>query len=343
MTVWLVRAGKHGERQDFALENGYAVIGWGELPDLSLYGSPEELKAALEESYPQESSKTISHWQGQLWAFKTKIMNDDIVALPLKGQNTIALGKIIGGYEYLTNSPNEVKHVRRVKWLVPDMPRERFDQDLLYSLGAFSTVCSITRNNAEERIKALIEGKPSPIILPDKPKEMQSEAETAEYTLPNLEESSLDQIQKFIGRKFKGHKLAGLIEAILQAQGYKTEMAPPGPDGGVDIIAGQGPLGFESPRILVQVKSSDGPEDIKTIRELQGIIKKYGADHGLFVSWGGFKRSVHKEKDQLFFNIRLWDAGDIVNTLFHYYETLPEDIRADLPLKRIWVLVQEEQ
>jgi len=35
MSVWLVRAGKNGEREDFALENGVAVIGWDELPDLA--------------------------------------------------------------------------------------------------------------------------------------------------------------------------------------------------------------------------------------------------------------------------------------------------------------------
>lgn len=35
MTVWLVRAEKNGERQDLALKEGLAVIGWEELPDLS--------------------------------------------------------------------------------------------------------------------------------------------------------------------------------------------------------------------------------------------------------------------------------------------------------------------
>ena len=35
MTLWLVRAGKHGEREELALENDIAVIGWDELPDLS--------------------------------------------------------------------------------------------------------------------------------------------------------------------------------------------------------------------------------------------------------------------------------------------------------------------
>jgi restriction system protein len=35
MAVWLVRAGKHGEREEEALTQGLAIIGWEELGDLS--------------------------------------------------------------------------------------------------------------------------------------------------------------------------------------------------------------------------------------------------------------------------------------------------------------------
>jgi len=44
-------------------------------------------------------------------------------------------------------------HYRDVEWFALDIPRDRFDQDILYSFGAFMTVCAIHRNNAEERIK----------------------------------------------------------------------------------------------------------------------------------------------------------------------------------------------
>jgi len=41
-------------------------------------------------------------------------------------------------------------HYRDVDWLAKDIPRDRFDQDILYSLGAFMTVCRINKNNAFE-------------------------------------------------------------------------------------------------------------------------------------------------------------------------------------------------
>ncbi len=146
-----------------------------------------------------------------------------------------------------------------------------------------------------------------------------------------------------INRKFKGHELARLVEAVLQAEGYVTRRSEPGPDGGVDILAGRGPLGFDSPRICVQVKSSASPLDVTALRGLQGSVQTFGADQGLLVSWEGFKRSVLDEARRSFFSIRLWDSGDLLDALLSNYERFPKDLQAELPLKRIWGLVWEAE
>jgi restriction system protein len=44
-----------------------------------------------------------------------------------------------------------------VTWLVTDLPRIAFDRDLLYSFGASLTVSSVSRNDAERRVRAMIE------------------------------------------------------------------------------------------------------------------------------------------------------------------------------------------
>lgn len=41
--------------------------------------------------------------------------------------------------------------------------------------------------------------------------------------------------------------------------------------------------------------------------------------------------------------VRLWDAGDLVDALLRNYDRFDEDLRAELPLKRVWALVQEEE
>ena len=50
MAVWMVRAGKHGERENLAFGKGIAIIGWQQLEDLSKIKSRDELRTLLEET-----------------------------------------------------------------------------------------------------------------------------------------------------------------------------------------------------------------------------------------------------------------------------------------------------
>jgi restriction system protein len=136
--------------------------------------------------------------------------------------------------------------------------------------------------------------------------------------------------------------LSRLVEGVLQAQGYVTEFSKPGPDGGVDILAGSGPMGFEEPKICVQVKSSQSPTDVNVLRSLQGTMGNFGAKQGLLVSWGGFTKSVHDESRKSFFKVRLWDSDALIKVVIKNYDKLPDSLQAELPLKRIWALVLEE-
>ncbi len=335
MALWLVRAGARGEREDFALEKNLAVIGWEKLDDLSGIESREALLKKMEAAYPDAKRKTLLNWASQIWLFIKEMQPDDLVALPLKQRRAVTIGRVTGAYQYRPDLPPDARHTRPVEW-IKEIPRSAMDQDLLYSFGAFMTVCRIQRNNAEERIQALLEGKTAPF-----PRMVSAEKEEAtdERMEANLEEIALDQIQRFISQRFKGHRLTGLVAAVLTAQGFKVQVAPEGPDGGVDILAGSGELGFDKPRIAVQVKSGDAPVDIKAVRELQGAMKNFQASQGLFVSWGGFKSSVSREAARLFFEIRLWGPDELMREVLRHYEQLPDEIQAELPLKRIWMLV----
>jgi restriction system protein len=76
---------------------------------------------------------------------------------------------------------------------------------------------------------------------------------------------------------------------------------------------------------------------------LLGAVSKFGAHEGLFVSWGGFKVNVEKELAGSFFRVRLWTRKEFLEALFSNYDKLDEDLRAELPLKRIWtVTIQAE-
>lgn len=344
MALWLVRAGKYGERESLALEEGLAVIGWEELGNLSKVDSRDEMKDLFDQTYPSIGKAQRDNWVAQVWAFKARIQKGDLVALPSKTQPAIAIGRVEGNYEYRAISTGEAVHCRPVQWIAPDVPRSQIGQDLLYSLGAFMTVCQIQRNDAEARFNAILQKGADPGYkgAPVDTDATGTEDEQGSQYEFDLEFIALDQIRKHIEWSFKGHKLTTLVRAVLEAQGFQTHISPPGPDHGVDIVASKGPLGFESPKLVVQVKSQSTPLERSVIQELQGAMRNFRAECGLVVAWGGYKRSVEQERARLYFEMRLWNADDLIRAIQTYYEKLPDSIQAELPLKRTWVLVQDD-
>jgi restriction system protein len=140
---------------------------------------------------------------------------------------------------------------------------------------------------------------------------------------------------------FAGHDFTRLVAEILKAQGYAVNVSPPGADQGIDIVAGRGGLGFEAPRLVIQVKSGNVVADQPTLQALIGAVQDTHAHQGLLVCWGGFKRSVEQRRNELYFRIRLWGKNEILDALFDVYDRLPEAFRAELPLRRTWMLVPE--
>lgn len=151
-----------------------------------------------------------------------------------------------------------------------------------------------------------------------------------------------DQIVARIQSRFSGHELTRLVDAVLQVDGWVTNVSPHGPDGGVDILAGRGSLGLDGPRLCVQVKSQQSPADVTVYRTLLGTMQTFKAEQGLLVCWGGFNRIVLQESKQGHFTVRLWGSGDLVDAIYRTYGQLPAEIQADLPLTKVWTLVSDD-
>ena len=343
MTVWLIRAGAHGEYEEKFITENRVYVTWEYLDvDLSKLKNKDELTAVMNEKYPDAKPKTIQNWVSQVFPFAHEIQKGDLVVLPLKTQPAIQIGEITGDYHFNPEGPDPYFHWREVKWVGESVPRAHFGQDLLYSFGASMSICRIKRNNAEERLKSMLKNGWKPETLPKLVTGVtETQGDSEEYT--NLEDLARDQIAQLISLRFKGHNLTRLVEAILKAQGYTTYLSPEGPDGGADILAGAGPLGFGTPRLCVEVKSGETPVDRSAVDKLLGAVTKFGAQEGLFVSWSGFKSNVHKEMATSFFRMRLWSQKELLEALFANYDRLDEDIKAELPLKRIWTVAAQEQ
>jgi restriction system protein len=252
--------------------------------------------------------------------------------MPSKIKPIVHVGKIVSDYDFKADNEPLYRHVRQVKWL-KEIPRQDIDQDLLYSFGAFMTICQIARNNAEQRILRMLDSAATARIVSTDP----FVDEIMEEEI-NIEESARQEISDRLIAKYKGHGMAKIISAILEAKGYKTFVSPPGPDNGVDILASQGALGFDQPRICIQVKSGESPLERAMLDQLIGAMSNHKADYGMLVSWGGFKSSIQKEEANHFFKVRLWTHKEIVNEFLYHYADLPKDIRESIPLKRVWII-----
>jgi restriction system protein len=340
--LWLIRLGKFGEDEAEALSTGQVTIDFRVDLQANL-ASREACLSAMRAINPDASGKQVLNWAAQLNQFWNQIAPGDLVVIPLKTANRgLAIGKVESG----PLRANDGRPTRRVKWMRQDTPRSAFKQDLLYSFGAIMTVCEVKRNDAVKRTLRVAEGVNDAgwtevaklTGLPAIITEAGASTDSVDVDLATL---ARDQIEKHIASNFVGHGLTALIADILRAQGFALHMSPPGADGGYDIVCGRGALGFDSPRMVVQVKSGD--IDQPTLQSLIGCVQDAYADQGLLVSWGGFKPTVLRRVNELYFRVRLWGRTEILEAVFANYDRLSEDVRARLPLRRSWLLVPKEE
>lgn len=346
MSLWLVRGGQYGEHESKFINDNRVYLTWDNLPeDMSAIPDYEGIKALLVSKYPAEGIRKVSNWSGQVWAFVLAIKKGDWIVMPRKNTPTIAIGEIKSPYKFDPSGGGDYRHYREVKWLNTEIPRSTFDQDLLYSFGAFLTVCQIKRNDAEQRVRSMAQNSwaSAPITNTLVTTTGGASDDSLTETQIDLEQLARDSIAKHIIQKFKGHGMARLVEAVLKAQGFTTYRSPEGADGGVDILAAGGSFGFDAPRICVQVKSGDSPADRPEFTQLIGAMENVKAEQGLFVSWSDFKQTVYKEVPNKFFKVRLWNQNDLIEQILANYEKLDQDIRAEIPLKQIWTIAAPEE
>ena len=210
---------------------------------MSKLTSRDELATLLRKTYPDAKPKKLTNWESQIWPFAHVMAVGDLVVMPLKSRPAIEIGVVNGPYAYRPDWPEGSQHTRSIDWIA-EVPKNKFGQDLLYSFGAFMTVCRIRRNNALERVSKILHGQPDDGAAV----ETDDHLESSDLSIPpDLEQIASDQIREYIAENFAGHGLAKLVGELLKAQGYQVRVSPEGPDGGVDIIAGRGPLGFDAP------------------------------------------------------------------------------------------------
>jgi restriction system protein len=199
-------------------------------------------------------------------------------------------------------------------------------QVLKNSIGGIQTVLSMDEHR-DELLRLMRQGTPSPSKEATGP---------VQPSIPFYDEvkAKADELIGDLISKNDPYDLQELVAGLLQAMGYRTRVSPPGPDHGVDIVAHPDALGFESPRIKVQVKHRGAAASGPDIRNLVGTLSH--EEKGLFVSTGGFSKDARTEAEKGS-RVTLVDSDDLVDLITEYYDKIDSDYKSLLPLRKVWV------
>ena len=96
-------------------------------------------------------------------------------------------------------------------------------------------------------------------------------SKAASITLEEAEEQSWSEIDQYL-RAVNPYEYQEIVASLLRAMGYHISwIAPPGRDGGIDILAASDPLGTKPPRIKVQVKRQSQSVDVDGLRSFMAL------------------------------------------------------------------------
>jgi restriction system protein len=167
-----------------------------------------------------------------------------------------------------------------------------------------------------------------------------TQATQAAIRLEEAEESAWSEVEQFI-QTMPPYDFQELVGALLRALGYFVVwIAPPGKDGGVDLVAAPDPLGTRLPRIKVQVKRQQQAVSVDGLRSFMATL---GSDDvGLFVATGGFTRDAREEaRLQATRRVTLIDLERLYDLWVEQYPKIPDEDRRRLPLRPVYFLAME--
>jgi restriction system protein len=154
-------------------------------------------------------------------------------------------------------------------------------------------------------------------------------------------EQAQEKIDAFL-HAMDAYEFQKLVADLLKAMGYHVIwIAPPGKDGGVDILAYTDPLGTQGPRIKVQVKQQ---QKAVTEPDLKSFMANIGQhDSGIFFCTGGFTRDAENyARSQESKRIMLINSVKLVQLWTDNTSRLSDQAWQKLPLTPIYFLTPED-
>lgn len=172
---------------------------------------------------------------------------------------------------------------------------------------------------------------------PEEETEEEGEGPAAAATIEEAEENAWREVRDYL-TSMPPYDFQQLVGGLLTGMGYHVAwIAPPGKDGGIDILAYTDPLGTRGPRIKVQVKREQTKVSVDGLRSFMAVLGDQ--DVGLFVSTGGFTKDAEIEaRQQEKRQVTLVDLARLFDLWIEHYDDIEEAERSLLPLRPIYYL-----
>ena len=324
--MWMIRAGRNAALIGDFEESNYVAVGWDRLEDLSGVKSKDKLATAHREAYPDQKIGKQRLQIGMLSRFCLDIKPGDYVITYNPEYRMYPIGEIASEYKYASASPGGYNHRRDVKW-IGKVDRDSLSLSTRNTVGAIMTLFLLNETARDEFLRLLSGEKP----------DLSEEVVVEGSELEDLKKDVLDRAFEFIKDKIlelDWDEMQELVAGILRAMGYKTRVASPGPDRGVDIVASPDGLGLEQPRIRVEVKHRAGAMGAQNLRSFIGGLTQ--SDRGLYVSTGGFTREARYEAERSNIPVTLIDIDELADLLIRNYDSADSETKALIPLVKLY-------
>lgn len=216
-------------------------------------------------------------------------------------------------------------------WVITDQGKEAYktypDPEVFYK-------------EAVKRYKEWKASQPGAEVPPDNEIDDTTSGKSVSITFEQAEEEAWHEISQYL-HEMNPYDFQDLVAALLRAMGYHVSwIAPPGKDGGIDIVAWSDPLGTRPPRIKVQVKRLTQNVNVDGLRSFMAILGD--DDVGLFVTTSGFTKDAEEEaRTQEKRKVTLVNLEKLFDLWVQYYPKLDDDARRRLPLRPIHFLAPE--
>jgi restriction system protein len=325
--MWMVRAGRGAEFIDDFIEKSIVAIGWIELGNIEPSVSRDKLAALSKVAWPAMNKSQIAISVGQMYRFLNEFQIGDNVVTYDPGRRVYHVGEIMSDYKYAPAVLEELPRLRQVKWL-GEVLRDSIGPTTKNTLGALSTLFLLSDDAANE-MTARLRGETTVVDV-----EPEDEAVVTSDIAEDLRAKSREFIKDRISQ-LDWQEMQELVAGLLRAMGYKTRISPTGPDRGKDIIASPDGFGFESPRIVVEVKHR--PNEAMNAQAIRSFLGgRHKDDKGLYVSTGGFSKDARYEAERASIPVVLLDLDDLVKAILRHYEQMDMEARSLILLTHIY-------